>query len=73
MANLYELTKNYETVLNMLYDEEIDEQMVLDTLESIEGDIEDKADGYAKIIKELKQEQEQEKKKQKDLQIAKKF
>lgn len=53
MANLYELTKNYETVLNMLYDEEIDEQMVLDTLESIEGDIEDKADGYAKIIKEL--------------------
>ena len=37
----------------MLYDEDIDEQMVLDTLESIEGDIEDKADGYAKIIKEL--------------------
>ena len=53
MANLYELTKNYETVLNMLYEEDIDEQMVLDTLESIEGDIEDKADGYAKIIKEL--------------------
>lgn len=53
MSNLYQLTNNYETVLNMLYDEEIDEQMVLDTLESIEGDIEDKADGYAKIIKEL--------------------
>ena len=53
MANLYELTSNYETVLNMLYDEDIDEQMVLDTLESIEGEIEDKADGYAKIIKEL--------------------
>ena len=53
MSNLYELTNDYETVLNMLYDEEIDEQMVLDTLESIEGEIEDKADGYAKIIKEL--------------------
>ena len=53
MANLYELTNNYETVLNMLYDEDIDEQMKLDTLESIEGEIEDKADGYAKIIKEL--------------------
>ena len=53
MSNLYELTNNYETVLNMLYDEDTDEQMILDTLESIEGEIEDKADGYAKIIKEL--------------------
>lgn len=53
MSNLYELNQNYEKVLNMLYDEDIDEQMVLDTLESIEGEIEDKADGYAKIIKEL--------------------
>lgn len=53
MSNLYQLTNNYETVLNMLYDEDIDEQMILDTLEGIEGEIEDKADGYAKIIKEL--------------------
>lgn len=53
MSNLYQLTNNYETVLNMLYDEEVDEQMILDTLEGIEGEIEDKADGYAKIIKEL--------------------
>lgn len=53
MGNLYELTNNYETVLNMLYEEEIDEQMILDTLEGLEGEIEDKADGYAKIIKEL--------------------
>ena len=37
----------------MIYDEDADEQMILDTLESIEGEIEDKADGYAKIIKEL--------------------
>lgn len=51
--NLYELTNNYETVLNMLYEEEIDEQMILDTLEGIEGEIEDKAENYAKIIKEL--------------------
>lgn len=53
MSNLYELTNNYEEVLNMLYQDDIDEQMVLDTLESIEGNIEDKADNYAKIIKEL--------------------
>lgn len=53
MSNIYELTSNYEHLLNMLYDEDVDEQAILDTLESIEGDIEDKADGYAKIIKEL--------------------
>jgi len=53
MSNLYQLTNNYETILNMLYDENVDEQMILDTLEGIEGEIEDKADGYAKIIKEL--------------------
>jgi hypothetical protein len=51
--NIYELTGNYEHLLNMLYDEDVDEKVLLDTLESIEGDIEDKADGYAKIIKEL--------------------
>jgi hypothetical protein len=51
--NIYELTGNYEHLLNMLYDEDVDEKALLDTLESIEGDIEDKADGYAKIIKEL--------------------
>ena len=53
MSNIYELTGNYDYLLNMLYDEDVDEQAILDTLESIEGDIEDKADGYAKIIKEL--------------------
>lgn len=51
--SLYELTADYEMLLVMLYDDETDEKMILDTLESIEGEIEDKADGYAKIIKEL--------------------
>lgn len=57
MSNLYQLTSSYETLLNMLYDEDIDEQAILDTLEGIEGEIEDKADGYAKIIKELEAKQ----------------
>lgn len=57
MSNLYQLTNNYETVLNMLYDEDADEQMILDTLEAIEGEIEDKANNYAKIIKELEAKQ----------------
>lgn len=53
MSNLYKLTNNYVTVSNMLYDENVDEQMILDTLESIEGEIEDKADNYAYIITDL--------------------
>lgn len=53
MSRLYELKENYKQIANMLYEEEIDEQCILDTLESIEGEIEDKADNYAVIIKEL--------------------
>lgn len=49
--SLYELTEQYDTVLNMLYDGEADEQTIMDTLESIEGEIEDKADNYAKLIR----------------------
>lgn len=67
MSNLYELTNKYETVFNMLCDEDVDEQMVLDTLESIEGEIEDKADGYAKIIKELETKQKSRKEEAKRL------
>lgn len=58
MSSLYDLGQNYEAVLNMIYDEDIDEQMILDTLEGIEGEIEDKADGYAKIIRELETKKE---------------
>ena len=53
MSTLYELRENWRQVSNMLYEEEIDEKCILDTLESIEGEIEDKADNYAIIIKEL--------------------
>ena len=53
MSSLYELKENYKQIEEMLYEEEIDEKLILDTLESIEGEIEDKADNYAKIIKEL--------------------
>lgn len=45
--NLYELTEQYDEVMSLLYDNETDEQTILDTLESIDGEIEDKADNYA--------------------------
>jgi hypothetical protein len=67
MSNLYKLTNDYETVLNMLYDEDADEQMILDTLEAIEGEIEDKANNYAKIIKELEAKQNSRKEEAKRL------
>lgn len=51
MNTLYELTDQYQSIMDMLYDGETDEQLVMDTLESIDGEIEDKADNYAKIIK----------------------
>ena len=53
MSSLYELDSNWLEVSGMLGDEEIDEQMIWDTLEAIEGEIEAKADGYAKLIRQL--------------------
>ena len=50
---LYELTGDFQTLYDMADDPEIDEQAWLDTIEGIDGAIEDKADGYAKVIKEL--------------------
>ena len=53
MAALYELTGAFLELMDMLEDEECDEQCIMDTLKSVEYEIEDKADGYAKIIKSL--------------------
>ena len=50
---LYELTEQYETLLEMLLDPEEDEQCILDTLEGVEGEIEVKAENYAKIMRQL--------------------
>ena len=53
MESLYELTEQYAAVRDMLFDEDVDEQVINDTLESIEGAIEVKADNYAKIIRTM--------------------
>lgn len=50
---LYELTEQWDTVFNMMEDGETDDQVIFDTLESIEGEIEDKADNYARMIRNL--------------------
>lgn len=51
MANLYELTNNYKTVLDMA--DELDEQTLIDTLESIKEPLEEKVDNTAKLVKSM--------------------
>lgn len=53
MPTMYELTADYKTVLEMMYDTEIDPQIIADTLESITAEIEVKAENTAIIMKEL--------------------
>lgn len=53
MSTLYELQGEYLQLLNMLEDPDIDDQVVLDTLEGIDFELEIKAENYAKIIREL--------------------
>lgn len=55
MSTLYELTDEYLRFLNEV---DADDEAFIDTLESIEGEIEDKADNYAKLIKEFEAEAE---------------
>lgn len=57
MSTLYEITGDYLGILNMLEDEEnLDPQAFQDTLDGIDGEFEDKADGYARVMKELNAE-----------------
>ena len=53
MATLYQLTDDYLALLEMAEDPDIDEQALKDTMEGIEGALEIKAEGYAKIIRML--------------------
>lgn len=53
MNILYELTAEYMEVLQMAESDEVETQVIIDTLEGIQGEIEVKADAYAKIIKTL--------------------
>lgn len=50
MSKLYELTGRFLMLYDMLENEEIDEEVFNDTMEGLEYELEEKADGYAKII-----------------------
>ncbi|MBS4967388.1 MAG: siphovirus Gp157 family protein [Lachnospiraceae bacterium] len=51
--SLYELTEKWAIAKDMFYDDEVDDQVIFDTLEAIEGEIEDKADKYAIILRTM--------------------
>ena len=54
MSTLYQLTEAYQELLSMALDPDTDPEALADTMEAIEGEFEDKADGYAKVMKEMK-------------------
>ena len=51
--NLFELTGQYLTLMEMMEDPETDPQTLEDTMTAIEGELEDKADAYASIRTQL--------------------
>ena len=55
---IYEIEEAFLKVLSWAEDPDIDDQAFHDTLESLSYELEEKADGYAKIIRQLKGEVE---------------
>lgn len=53
MASIYELTDDFLRIQDMMEDPELDPQTLADTLEAIEGELEVKAENYAKVMKNL--------------------
>lgn len=51
--NIYEITGNILSLQQMAEEGIIDEDTLKDTMESLEGELEDKADAYAKVIKNI--------------------
>ena len=55
---LYELTEQYNALLALFNSEVIDEQTFTDTLNALQGDIENKADNIAKLIKSIEHQED---------------
>ncbi|MBE5996576.1 MAG: siphovirus Gp157 family protein [Lachnospiraceae bacterium] len=50
---LYEITDQYLQLLELAEDPEVDPEVLADTMEALDGDFEEKADGYAKVIAQI--------------------
>lgn len=55
---LYELSEEYMVLLELAEDPEVDPGTLIDTMEALGGEIEAKADGYAKIIRQMENDVE---------------
>ena len=53
MNTLYDIVGEFLEVYSLLSDPEADEQTILDTLEGISGELEVKAEGYIKVMRQL--------------------
>ena len=50
---LFDLTEEYLNLLEMAEDDSVDPQAIADTMEAMDGEFESKADGYARVIRQL--------------------
>ena len=53
MATLYEQTAKYKELLEMAEEQNLTQADIKDTLEGMDYEFEDKADGYAKVLRSL--------------------
>lgn len=56
MSTLFEITNEFEQVYALFTDPEVDDEVITDTLESIEGELEVKAGGYINVLKQMQME-----------------
>ena len=53
MSSIYEIKGRFLTILDMLESSDLDSQMLADTMEGIEGELEVKCENYAMVLKNL--------------------
>lgn len=53
MSSIYEIQGRFLTILDMLESSDLDPQMLADTMEGIEGELEAKCENYAMVLKNL--------------------
>lgn len=58
MSSLYEITTEMQELMDWLNDPETDEEAIADTLEGLQFELEKKAEGYCKVIRQFEADAE---------------
>lgn len=58
MSSLYEITEDMQQLVEWMNDPEADQQAIADTLEAMQYELEDKAEGYCKVIRQFEADAE---------------